>query len=163
MHSDDDPFSVIGNLMTTCVWLHPVGLLCLLYSEVDYMTKRGLHIHAVLWKMKHYILVLVKHTLYGAICSHGDDYIVTQICMARNKTLCPCTVWICLQGLTWMQFHVIWMPFMRQGLFWTVLKSSSTTVAASGPGYRGVMSTGPINDGASESEWMRSFERIPPP
>lgn len=32
------------------------------------------------------------------------------------------------------------------------LKKLIHHVAASGPGYRGVMSTGPINDGASESE-----------
>lgn len=32
------------------------------------------------------------------------------------------------------------------------LKKLIQHVAASGPGYRGVMSTGPINDGASESE-----------
>lgn len=130
--------------------------------------------HSALFTVYMYIVVLknkhcvnsLKHTLYSAICSQEDYYIVTPICKAQNKTLCQCTVWICLQGSTWMQFRVIWMPFMRQGLFWTVLKSSSTIVAASGPGYRGVMSTGPINDGRLRvNEWgaLRGFLHLKSP
>lgn len=37
---------------------------------------------------------------YVVVCSQEEDYIVTQKCGARNKTLCCATVYICLQGLT---------------------------------------------------------------
>ena len=60
-------------------------------------------------------------------------------CMSQDIIL----LYICLQGLTWMQFHVIWMPFMRQGLFWNRLKSSSTAASATGAGHSEVVSTGP--------------------